>query len=305
MLPTPNIPKKRSAQRGGVRMSPTKGSAGASSRRTSVQNAFTDTMQVRTETVPRHHDKRHGMSLLEVILAIAVAGFVLAAAVSLLVSVSSIWSERSERHFFTDHVDGVTEFLNASFATAGFEIAFDSVESNDEENTEEQEPVDEETQSSNRSKPDSSLLQYADEPIRWQRPPGFASYQKPLLNFGITGIPPILVSPESEPILGISAFLHFEADEGLSLLWNSILQEEVEDINDLRRTLISPLVKKITYIYWDERFERWEEDDSPQKGDGADQYTLPRFIKLLFEYESETTERILTIPVPSRSAFIF
>ena len=65
---------------------------------------------------------RAGMSLLEVILAIAVAGFVLAAAVSMLVSISSIWSERAERHFFVDHVDGVTEFLNATFATAGVGI---------------------------------------------------------------------------------------------------------------------------------------------------------------------------------------
>lgn len=249
------------------------------------------------------------MSLIEVILAIAVAGFVLASAVSLLVSISSIWSERSERHFFTDHVDGVTEFLNAAFASSGVEIVSADTERNlqppangeDDNNGEENDNGSPPTPQPDRDSPIDS----AEEPIRWEKPPGFANYEDPLLSFDMRDAPPILVGLENAPSLGINVFLHFDTDEGLSLLWYSILQEEVEDINDLRRTLISPLVKKITYIYWDERSETWEEEDEPEEGDGADQYILPRFIKLFFEYEDETKERILTIPVPSKSALIF
>ena len=262
------------------------------------------------------HDrsKQHGMSLLEVILAIAVAGFVLTAAISLLVSISSIWSERSERHFFADHVDGVCEFLNATFATAGSEITSTNIDSRSddeiiEDPNDSPEPVDPEeeiTEDSAAEQPHSgSLISHANEPVRWATPPGFANYQEPLLNFSINDAPPILVGLENAPSLSIDAFLHFKADEGISLLWYSNLQEDVENTNDLRRTLLSPLVKKVSYIYWDERFEGWEEEDSPQRGDDADQYILPRFIKLLFEYEGETKERILTIPVPSRSAFTF
>jgi type II secretory pathway pseudopilin PulG len=253
-----------------------------------------------------------GMTLLEVILAIAVAGFVLTAAVSLLVSVSSIWSERSERNFFVDHVDGVTEFLNATLASSGFEVAADNVDNSDNGSTtgptgDELPPPGPESQPDYGSGTSSgnSLAHSADYPICWARPPGFANYREPLLNFGMTEAPPILVSPENAPTLGINAFLYFEADEGLSLLWHSILQEKVEDTNDLQRTLVSPLVKKITYIYWDERFETWEEEESPQEGEGEDQYILPRFIKLLFEYEGETKERTLTIPVASKNALIF
>ena len=254
------------------------------------------------------------MTLLEVILAITVAGFVLTAAVSLLVSISSIWSERSERNFFVDHVDGVTEFLNATLTTSGFEIAFDEVDNSGNGGATETEPVNDILQSpdpeeqpdyGSETSPGGSLAHSADDPICWAKPPGFANYREPLLNFGITNSPPLLVSPENAPSLGINAFLYFEEDEGLSLLWYSILQDEVEDINDLHRTLISPLVKKITYIYWDERFETWEEEDSPQKDEGEDQYVLPRFIKLFFEYEGETKERTLTIPIPSKSALIF
>jgi hypothetical protein len=40
-----------------------------------------------------------------------------------MVSVTNAWLERQDRHFFEDHVDGVTEFLQASFSIAGTEIA--------------------------------------------------------------------------------------------------------------------------------------------------------------------------------------
>lgn len=260
--------------------------------------------------VSQCRNQQHGMSLIEVILAIAIAGFLLASATSLLVSISSIWSDYSERHFFTDHVDGVTEFLNATLAASGTEIISDSAGSDDGSsgNREEEQALTDEDQfdeSPQTPQRGGSLMTSPDEPIRWERPPGFANYREPLLNFSMTETPPILVGLENTPPLGINAFLYFEADEGLSLLWHSILQEEVEDINDLRRTLISPLVKKITYIYWDERFEAWEEEERPQENDEDDQYKLPRFIKLVFEHEGETKERILTIPVPSKSAVIF
>ena len=224
------------------------------------------------------------MSLLEVILAIAVAGFLLAAAVSLLVSISSIWSERSERHFFVDHVDGVTEFLNATFLNAGGEIAAGDGSS---------------------STNGGGLVRAADEPVGWARPPGYSDNKEPLLNFQLTEAPPLLVGLENAPLLGIDAFLYFDRTEGLSLLWYSILQEETEHINDLRRTVISSLVTKIQYIYWDESFEKWETTDEPMEGDGDDQYLLPRFLILIFEYEGDTQKRTLMIPVPSKSALIY
>jgi len=41
------------------------------------------------------------------------------------------------------------------------------------------------------------------------------------------------------------------------------------------------------------------------EADGNDQFILPRFLKLTFEYENETQERTLTIPVPSKSALLY
>ena len=75
------------------------------------QNSFSNTRGVAAFT------------LLEVILAVAIAGALLAGAATLMVSVTNAWLERQDQHFFEDHVDGVTEFLQASFSMAGNEIA--------------------------------------------------------------------------------------------------------------------------------------------------------------------------------------
>ena len=273
-----------------------------------------------TATVHPPAKPTSGMSLLEVILAIAVAGFVLAAAVSMLVSISSIWAERAERHFFVDHVDGVTEFLSATFSTAGLKIATDN--SNNDSQAEDGTKGDREDNESPTASPkisvptnsqsssstdssSSSLIHTDDEPIRWAHPPGFSKSKDPLLHFELPKAPPLLVGLENAPLLELNVFLYFDQNEGLSLLWYSKLQEETEATSDLRRSLISSLVTAIDCIYWDERFEKWETEDTSKEGDGIDQYLLPRFIKLTFEYEGVTQERTFAIPVPIKSALIY
>mgnify|MGYP003322724161 FL=1 len=265
-------------------------------------------------------------TLLEVILAVAIAGALLAGAATLMVSVTNAWLERQDRHFFEDHVDGVTEFLQASFSMAGTEIALgDEDESGgstsngtgNEIKTDGSEvtvgisgnnksdggnSMDGETTESTSG---SGLVRVSEDPIGWSQPPGFADYQDPLLHFGLCDTPPLLVQTENAPIIGVEAFLHFEDDEGLSLLWYTPLQEDSEDLDYLRRTPISNLITKVEYVYWDERFEKWETETEPREGEDDDQFILPRFLKLTFEYEGVTKERSLTIPVTSRNALIF
>ena len=279
------------------------------------------------------------MTLLEVILAIAVAGFVLAAATSFVVSVSNIWLERNDRHFFGDHVDGVAEFLGAAFSRAGVTITLEGDENDSEageadngggsgdgesnadsgDREAEEAPTDSTPEvdigedsgdgggrsRDSEERGSAGLVHTASDPIAWERPPGFARYRDPLLHFRLSEPPPLLAVAGRAEIPAIHAFLFFQPDEGLSLLWYSELQEESEATEDLRRTPVSSLVSELHYIYWDERFERWEEEDEPKRGEGDDQFLLPRFLKLVFEYEGETKERIITLPVPSRDAFLF
>jgi hypothetical protein len=263
------------------------------------------------------------------LLAIAITGFILSAAAGLVVSVSNIWSNRQESHFFEAHVDGVTEFLQASFRQAGVAVQLDNNASansrtspaTDTGQNRQNNPADPENPTlsiridrpNNRSTSRSSgsggsggagLTRVAEEPIRWAKPPGSARHEEPLLNFALNQQPPLLVERDNGPAVGVEAFLHFDTREGLSLLWYSKLQEEAEDLRDLRRTELSRFVKSIHYVYWDEDFERWEEEPDPREDDdGAP--LLPRYLRLTFDYEGVTAERTIAIPPVSRHAILF
>ena len=262
-------------------------------------------------------------TLMEIILAVSIAGALLAAAATLVVSVSELWIERQDRHFFGDHVDGVTEFIQASFAHSGIEITV-STPGGQTVNASNPLGTDSNTPNSNMTEteiiPSNSgvqsgniasehggvgLIKTAEQPIVWSKPPGYPEYEDPLLHFSLKDSSPLLIKADDAPIIGIKAFFYFKKDEGLSLLWYTPLQEDSEDLNDLRRTQISNLITQIEYIYWDDRFEKWESETDPKESETGDEFILPRFAKLTFEYKGEKKERILTIPVPSQSALIF
>ena len=262
-------------------------------------------------------------TLMEIILAVSIAGALLAAAATLVVSVSELWIERQDRHFFDDHVDGVTEFIQASFAHSGTEITVSAPEEQSvnssnsvgtggntpNTNITETEiiPSNNGVQSGNITSEHGGvgLIKTAEQPIVWSKPPGYPEYEDPLLHFSLKDTSPLLIKADDAPVIGVKAFFYFKKDEGLSLLWYTPLQEDSEDLNDLRRTQISDLITQIEYIYWDDRFEKWENQTDPKESEAGDEFILPRFAKLTFEYEGEKKERILTIPVPSQSTLIF
>ena len=151
-----------------------------------------------------------GVTLIEVLLALAITGFLIAAATSFVVYISNIWAERSQRNFFEDHVDGVTEFINATLQLAGA-----SIQINDNKNSSEQQKNGVEMmiqgtaeitpQQNNASIPvqkkdtiknlrydadskglmtnETSLRNRDSNPILWKRLPGSAKYQEPILQY--------------------------------------------------------------------------------------------------------------------------
>jgi prepilin-type N-terminal cleavage/methylation domain-containing protein len=272
----------------------------------------------------RRGDPQAGMTLIEVVLAIAVAAFVLTAATSFVVSVSSIWSPRAERHFFEDHVDGVVYFLQRSFDSAGFAIrAEEGSATNSNSNStrnvsnsknssnapptiKAQQARPKVTKGTDKETTGVSLIGSTKEPIKWQRPPGYDNFDDPLLGFELNELPVLFNSPENLPALGgAQVYLHFDKENGLRMLWYPLLQEEVEAVEDMRSTMISPWLHAFEYIYWDEDFEEWETLAEPKEGEGDDQWLLPRYLKLIFIYNDVQKARTIAIPVPMKSAFLF
>jgi len=278
---------------------------------------------------------RSGMTLIEVVLALAVAGFLLTAATSFVVSISNIWAERSQRNFFEDHVDGVTEFINVMLLSAGNHIklndnknSFKQQQNGAEINilgTSEIPSEQNDTYIAGRKKDPQENLRYDSNsrglmtyetslrnrdstPIIWEKLPGSPNYQEPLLHFKLNYTPPLFVSESAQPSLDqVEVYLFFDSSKGLSVLWHSVLQEKTETVEDLRRTLISPYVKSLEYVYWDSSFEKWEIEKKPKEGENSTnrEYLLPRAIQLSFVYENEIKMRTLTIPVTSYSTILF
>ena len=215
----------------------------------------------------RHEQfKRAAFTLLEATIAIALGGMLLAAMSTYLVTLSNTWLNRTDGDFFVQHVDGVSLFLSASFARS---------ESPDEESA---------------------------EPVRWELPPGFSEFEDPLLTFQLADSPPLLVWGDTV-FPRVTGHLYLGQDEGLSLLWYSRLFE-VEDIDDLRRTQISPFVKQISYCYFEADSDSWEILEKPRE-DRDRQLILPDFVKLLFEHETETREFSLYLPKRGQNVPIY
>ena len=105
---------------------------------------------------------RGAFTLIEVLIALAIAGLVLSAATSLLVTVSRAWADRpATRDAFDAHVNGVGRFLATLMDKA--------------------------------TMPPGSSGQTG--PISLDRPVGFSDTEDPLVSFFVREAPPLLVWP--------------------------------------------------------------------------------------------------------------
>ena len=223
-------------------------------------------------------DARRAFTLVEVLIALAIAGLVMTAATSLLVTISKAWADRpATRDAFDAHVNGVGRFLAALMDKA--------------------------------TMPPGSSAQGG--PIRLDRPVGFSDADDPLISFFVREAPPLLVWPRGLAPR-VHCYLFFEDGEGLSLLWYSDLQEMergedgkpvLEDEDDLFKTPISTLCEEITYCYYGEEgaaaddFKEWEKETDLEENAENGSFRLPAFIQLRFRHAEEDLERVVTIPV--------
>jgi len=214
----------------------------------------------------RSFNSSPAFTLIEVLLAVAIGGGLLAAASVYVVSLSGIWLNRGDDDFFNQHVDGVTLFLtNALAESEGFD---------------EEQP----------------------DPVTWIRPPGYSELDEPLLTFRLKESPALLAW-EHQPLPGVTGHLLFRASDGLSLIWYS-RHNKVEEIEDTWRTEISRFITHISYCYFDVESESWDIVDEPQE-DLDGELVLPGFLKLRFEYEEKLREIPIYLPQRSQAIPVF
>ena len=222
--------------------------------------------------------RNHGFSLIEVLLALAVGGIVLIAASYLLVTISQAWANRpATRDAFDAHVNGVAHFLTAMLEEA--------------------------TNPMDGSK--------GNEAIELARPVGFSDREDPLIKFHLHEAPPLFYWPHGLANRAHTYF-QFEEGEGFFLLWYSELQEleksesgelQLEDEDELFRTLISPYFDEVYYCYYGSEDDseddqpEWQIESSLEENVESGKFRIPDFIKIVFSWEEEDLERTITLAI--------
>ncbi len=219
-----------------------------------------------------------GFTMVEVLMAMALGGLVLAAASALLVTLAQAWANRpATRDAFDAHVNGVAHFLTAVLEEATL----------------------------------PAVTKQGDQAVDLQRPVGFSESDSPLVHFYLREAPPLFVWPKGVATRA-HVYLYFDDREGLSFLWFSELQElekndegrlEPEDEDELKKTLISPFCSEIYYCYYGEEddgpddIKEWEIMEDLDENVQTGKYRVPAFVKLVFRWEEEDLVRTVSLAI--------
>lgn len=260
-----------------------------------------------------------GFSLIEVLLATAVAGILLTAMTFQIVSLSNIWIHRTSDDYFQEHVDGVTAFLNASLQqaattadvkyTGGGSRMTTGEDEGEQPNPRQPQGAEQPEQGADEQGGEDDGLQGGRRTptsggLQLKHPPGYSEVQDPLIYFTLQAPPPVFTLGH----LGgaaIEAYLYFEEGAGLSVVWRSPLfaEDAFSEEDELRTTLLSPYVTEVLYCYLDEQTETWDEERDLERQNN--QYQLPQFIKLAFEHENQKITRLIYLPKAQKGAPLF
>ena len=214
--------------------------------------------------------RRGAFSLIEVLLAMSIAGIVMTAVCAMLFNMVSIMESFENDNPFVSHVDRVEKFLTSRIAASRFAGAADT----DLRGT--------------------ALSQ--DLNISYSRPPDANTSDNLRLCFGVSDDHPLFVSSKSITSEKV-CWLDLSEDEGLSLLWCFARKEDtlMEDSErPVYRTKISPYVKSIEYLYYYADGFGWTWETEIKEGSDAAKQ-LPTLIKLEFEHGTEKAVRFIPV----------
>ena len=149
------------------------------------------------------------------------------------------------------------------------------------------------------------------EAIELARPVGFSDREDPLIKFHLHEAPPLFYWPHGLANRAHTYF-QFEEGEGFFLLWYSELQEleksesgelQLEDEDELFRTLISPYFDEVYYCYYGSEDDseddqpEWQIESSLEENVESGKFRIPDFIKIVFSWEEEDLERTITLAI--------
>jgi hypothetical protein len=129
--------------------------------------------------------------------------------------------------------------------------------------------------------------------VSWGFPPNVPTMDDPYLSFRVDDDDPLLVW-QGGPRPPATAWLFFKEGEGLSIVWQTD-QQKLTDASAVQRTILSPLVTKMAFVYYDSTTSSWTESTTPIKDPTGNQL-LPNFIRLTFRINGKDEPISVNIP---------
>ncbi|MEA2067847.1 MAG: prepilin-type N-terminal cleavage/methylation domain-containing protein [Verrucomicrobiota bacterium] len=220
-------------------------------------------MMLQSACMAANHRPLRGFTFLELLLAMAISGIILGASGQLMFSFAHFWKQSELEPRYAHHVDGVVSFLQYCF-----------------------------DQSENLS--GNQVRRFS-----WEVPP---EETKPTIHFRLETAPPFFVT-EIRPSPQVDAWVVFDEDQGLSLLWH-IPAELTEGKIELLRTPISPWVEDVEVGYLDSVANVWKyesyADDSKSKTRPA-----PQALRILFNQNGRAQTRHIRMHRHDRHVLIY
>lgn len=199
-----------------------------------------------------------GFTLLELMVAIAMAGLVLVGLNFFVFSMGEIWGRGSDSRLFDQHVRGVARFLQHELRAARNPYQADG------------------------STPSFEILEI--------KPSG--GVPERLVSYTILD-PDRLMTWIDRPLPEVVCSLQVRDGKGLFLLYHSRLEKRFEDESP-REALISPFVESLAYQYYDEDYKRWTQERMLKRDNGSD-FLVPQRLVLKFAYRGFTRELVLSL----------
>ncbi|MDX2186554.1 MAG: type II secretion system protein [Opitutaceae bacterium] len=201
--------------------------------------------------------KRRGFTLVELLIALALVGFLLVAMNTFLFSMGELWGRQSEQRLFELHVRNVTRFLQRELNRAGLPP----------------------------NKVDTNLG------IREVRT---RNGTEDLLTFVLPDGSRLCEWPDGRALPEVFCGFVVRDRQGLFFVWQSTLEERFNQ-DPPRETLVTPWVTQIQYDYYEKDFRSWRTERAPRKQQGESP-ALPGRVRLTFSYDGMTREVVLVVP---------
>lgn len=210
------------------------------------------------------HRSGRGFTLLELMVALALAAGVLIGLNAFVFSMAEVWGRNRDWRLFDQHARAVTRFLEHELRRAALPPAVTA---------------------------DVPAIAARETTVEFGRSAN-------LVVFGLPDGSRLLEWPE-RPLPDVVCALEARRGVGLMLYWQSPHERDWED-DPPREMLISPLVTELAYDYFDPEFERWETEPELRRAATGGELETPGRLRLTFTYREQTLVTIVPLMVFGR-----